>query len=123
MTAGVYAIINTVTGRRYIGSTKNFDQRRQHHLSRIRRGDFYPSRQLLPDIATYGPDAFAVELIETVNADDAALEDAERRWMRHFDETAPGSLYNVDRSARRPFWRNSRTASPHPPASEGEGTP
>lgn len=38
MTCGVYEIVNTVNGKRYVGSSKNIEKREKEHFNDLRRG-------------------------------------------------------------------------------------
>ena len=69
MTMGVYAIRNTNTGARYIGSSTNIERRAQQHVQELNR---LATRQLPADLAwpfvcdwiQYGQDAFEVDVLE-----------------------------------------------------------
>lgn len=88
--AGVYAIVNTVTGRMYIGSSRDVDQRFATHRSAVRRGE-HRNRALREDVRAYGPHVFEPRILEEVEADDVTLTKAEQRWI---DATDEASLYN-----------------------------
>src|ERR1051325_9522474 len=83
MIAGVYAIINTVTGHRYIGSTKNFRVRSGTHRWGLNTGNL-PNKPLRAAWAEHGREAFLIQMLEETAADDDTLETAERRWIEHF---------------------------------------
>lgn len=102
MTAGVYAIINTVTGHRYIGSTKDFETRRQAHLTALRTDYVITNKRLTAALHAYGVAAFSIEMIELVEPDESALETAERRWITYYAEIDRERLYNVELTGRRP---------------------
>lgn len=104
MTAGVYAIINTLTGDRYIGSTRDFEARRRYHQSSLRTGYIPINGRLSRARKEYGQDAFTIDLIEETQADDDSLQAAECRWLRHFAEISREQLYNYDLTGRRPRW-------------------
>ena len=38
-TSGVYAIVNTLNGKKYVGSTKCFKERFAEHRSQLRKGN------------------------------------------------------------------------------------
>lgn len=42
--SGIYEIVNTVNGKRYIGSAKNFANRWSGHLRRLRRNDHHSAK-------------------------------------------------------------------------------
>jgi group I intron endonuclease len=101
MTAGVYAIVNTINGHRYIGSTKDFETRGKAHRTSLRSGSCYTNGRLAAAIREFGGAAFIVEMIEEVEPDDDALQEAERRWLMHFSAVDRGGLYNFDLTGRR----------------------
>lgn len=100
MTAGVYAIVNRVTARRYIGSSKNIEQRwsGHHSLFRCRRH----VAALQRDWEAYGSEAFVLDVLEEVDADGPALVLAERKWIDRFRAENPTCLYNQRRRTFRP---------------------
>jgi group I intron endonuclease len=100
MTAGVYAIINTATGHRYIGSTKNFRVRSGSHRWSIATGNFF-NKALCAAWAEYGPGVFQIELLEETASDDDTLESAERHWIQHFAKDNRAALYNWHLTGRR----------------------
>ena len=55
--SGIYEILNTVNGKRYIGSAKNFKVRWSRHLSLLRLNKHY-SKYLQASWNKYGEDAF-----------------------------------------------------------------
>lgn len=105
-----------MNGRRYIGSTINLEARRQLHVSRIKNR--YPGTYtaLMTDMDKYGMDAFTLGLLEATEPDEDALEAAERHWIARQEATAPGSLYNHDKTARRFGTTHRRKPRPQPAA-------
>lgn len=57
MNAGIYEIVNTVNGKRYVGSAVNFSFRWRNHRSLLRRGAHH-SRHLQSAWAKHGEDTF-----------------------------------------------------------------
>lgn len=107
MIAGVYAIVNTVTGHRYIGSTRNFRVRSGSHRWSINTGNFF-NKAMVAAWREHGPGAFRIELIEETAGDDDTLEAAEHRWIQHFAAMDRSSLYNVRLTGQR----NTRPSRP-----------
>lgn len=64
--AGVYAIINNETGKRYIGSSKNVNKRLHEHLYYLKKGKHY-NKELLNDYKK--GNKFDVELIMKIPCD------------------------------------------------------
>lgn len=88
--AGIYAIVNTVNGRQYIGSAVNLKARLKHHRTMLRVG-----RHVNPKLQNawnkYGESSFKFELIKTgmpVNQL-PALE------QQHIDAALSSGLYNL----------------------------
>jgi len=90
--AGVYTILNLVTGKCYVGSSNNVAHRWECHLSRLNNGKHSLSA-LQSDWQRYGPDAFAWSLVEVC----ATRAEAIRREQYHIDTTP--DLYNAARRA------------------------
>lgn len=89
-TIAVYAIANTVTGRRYVGATRDLDTRLQAHRAAFRRGANRPV-DMQADWDRYGPDAFAFETLE-VFPSLGGVRESEDRWIA--EATRTGGAYN-----------------------------
>lgn len=77
--AGVYELICTATGEKYVGSTKGLRSRLNVHFSQMKTGAHSNSRlQELYD--EYGREAFVWALLETIEDREARL-DAEQRYI------------------------------------------
>ena len=92
--SGIYEIVNTVNGKRYVGSALNFRQRWHGHRSRLNQGRHH-SRHLQASWDKYGEAAFAFRIIERCGRD-TLLE----REQHHIDQ---GCEYNVSRTAGSPL--------------------
>lgn len=91
MTCGIYAIINTKNGKRYVGASITIEIRFGQHKNRLRRG-VHHSIRLQRAWRKYGPDPWMFVILEEVGAD--FLFVAEQRWI---DERAE---YNASAVAR-----------------------
>lgn len=60
--SGIYEIVNTVNGKRYIGSAGNYAKRWREHMSHLRRGS-HPNRHLQSAWRKYGEVAFDSRLV------------------------------------------------------------
>ena len=93
MTAGVYAIRNTVNGRRYIGQSENIEKRIREHIvhlnSAVSTALLYPEfppkwlrvesfDRWLRDWFEHGSDAFEVDVLEIIEDKQTRL--ARERW-------------------------------------------
>jgi len=90
--AGVYTILNLITGRCYVGSSLNVPKRLQYHLSQLNNGK-HANAPLLADWVRYGTKAFSWNQVELCATRDEAIA-AEQR---HIDSTP--NLYNMARRA------------------------
>ncbi len=72
-TMGIYEIYNIKTGKRYIGSSKNIEQRWSSHMSGLRRGDHH-NYYLQQDYRRYGEDSFVFSIIKEVPKEELLFE-------------------------------------------------
>ncbi|MGE3596412.1 MAG: GIY-YIG nuclease family protein [Dehalococcoidia bacterium] len=97
-TFGVYSILNTITGRRYIGSTTSaFRERWVGHRRDLRNGE-HDNAPLQAAWNYHGALAF-LWLIEEIVPDRAAVLAAEQRHLNQYQTTWRTSLYNVCQTA------------------------
>lgn len=66
MNIGIYCLLNVKTGKRYIGSTKNFKRRKKEHFthlngSKVKAGY---SAEMFEDAKKYGAETFVFSVIE-----------------------------------------------------------
>ena len=92
-TPGIYALVNTVNGKRYYGSSENCEHRFKVHVKELRAGR-HVNRKLLNAWAKYGPDAFRFEVVEVV----AVLEEL----LVREDAWIPKGEYNICQKAGKP---------------------
>lgn len=84
--AGVYAVRNRETGRVLLGSSRNLHGPLNRHRAELNFGS-HRCRALQKDWNALGPEAFAFEILERVDAAliglerDAALKDLEQKWI------------------------------------------
>lgn len=98
--SGIYAIVNTLTQDRYIGSSGDIAMRHKQHKGLLRQGKHY-ARLLQEAWNSYGEEAFEFVILEVV-PDIHLLEAVEQRYL---DEEQP--VYNGARIAS-----NATTSSP-----------
>lgn len=92
MTAGVYAIVNTNTGKAYVGSSKNINVRWGGRRGELNRG-VSRNKPLQTDWTATKGAGFELRVLEVTEPDDAALMAAEDRWIGTFGAAASG-VYN-----------------------------
>jgi group I intron endonuclease len=91
----VYAHTHIESGRRYIGLTKKrMLQRWNEHVYNAKRKQGKGCRHFWNAIRKYGKDAFSHEVLEVCYSLEAANE-AEKRWIVHFDTTNPEEGFNL----------------------------
>lgn len=91
--SGVYAIVNTVNNKRYVGSSKSVDSRFNEHRRKLRRGD-HTNKKLQRAWNKYGEDKFEFVVIE-----ECCIDNLLTREQAYIDEC---SEYNVRKNA----WAN-----------------
>lgn len=93
--SGVYKITNTESGKFYIGSSKDMDNRKSEHWNALRRGDHI--NPILQNSWNYhGESVFTFEIVETCEADQCLI-----REQHYLDLLQPfkGVGYNINRKA------------------------
>jgi hypothetical protein len=87
--SGVYEIVNTKTGMRYVGSSINMQQRRQQHMHDLRNG-VHCNPYLQNSYNIHGEGEFQFNVIET--APKNSIREMEQSLI---DESDFDSLYNI----------------------------
>lgn len=88
LASGIYSFLNIKTGYRYIGQSRNLENRRKEHLRSLARGDHH-SKYLQRSIATHGIDVLIYSVLEYCSID--ALTEREQYWLDYYK---PTGLYN-----------------------------
>ncbi len=98
MTSGVYAIVNKINGKRYVGKSNNIERRWSDHI-RLLRKDTKPkdcNRHLYSSFKKYGENNFGFEYLESFDVyDDALLSEAELFWIDLFGTLNRDFGYNL----------------------------
>lgn len=76
--SGIYEILNTVSGDRYIGQASNFTKRWSRHRRMLQRGN-HDNQHLQNAWNKYGECAFSFRVVE--RCEKAVITAAEQRWM------------------------------------------
>lgn len=90
--SGIYAIVNKVNGKRYVGSAVNLAARWRFHRSMLAAGKHH-SRKLQNSWAKHGRDCFEFYVIEHVSVKQMLIP-REQVWIDHF-MAATDAGYNV----------------------------
>ena len=80
--SGIYKIVNLITGKYYVGSTKSFETRKTCHFSRLRNNN-HTNQHLQNAYNKYGKDSFIFEIIEYV--EEELLLDIEQSYLDNFE--------------------------------------
>lgn len=94
---GVYAIVNSVTGKAYIGSAVNIRRRWTQHRRELRDGT-HNNGYLAASWAKRGEDAFTFHVIEEV-PDSLSLVEREQAWLDEMRTFDPERGYNISPTA------------------------
>jgi len=100
---GIYAILNTANGKRYVGSAVSLRTRLRNHLWHLRQGS-HRNRKLLNAWRKHGEESFQAEILETV-FDAEMLILREQYWIDAHNAHAGG--YNLNPTAGSNLGRKS----------------
>lgn len=89
---GVYLIENTVTGRKYVGSSSNIDRRIKTHIQHLEKG-CHNNRKLQKDHDMHGIESFNFIILEKDVAHDL-LTAYEKYWIYKHDAIVKYKGYN-----------------------------
>lgn len=90
---GVYLIENSVTGRKYVGSSSNIDRRIKTHKQHLQKG-CHNNRKLQKDHDMYGIESFKFIILEKDVAHDL-LTAYEKYWIYKHDAIVKYKGYNI----------------------------
>ena len=82
--SGIYKITNTVTGKFYIGSSKDVKHRLANHKCPSRWKQ-YPNNQMYIDMQKYGVDKFELQILEEVEIE--SLKETEQKFIETLKPT------------------------------------
>ena len=91
--SGIYSIINTANGKRYIGQAKDIEGRIKHHKSRLNHGK-HKNCHLQAAWYKYKAESFVFQVVELTPADN--LNAKESYWIEFFKATEREYGYNLD---------------------------
>jgi group I intron endonuclease len=107
MTAGIYLITNTVTGDRYVGQSRDIENRWKVHQHRL-RGSKHHNRLLQRDWQRYGMEVFELSILQVIDPESLEsseyhprfrlryiLKAEEKRWRAELEPE-----YNINQSER-----------------------
>ena len=89
---GVYLIENTITGRKYVGSSSNIDRRIKNHIQHLEKG-CHNNRKLQKDHDSHGIESFNFVILEKDVSHDL-LTAYEKYWIYKHDAIVKYKGYN-----------------------------
>lgn len=87
-----YRIVNTLTGKCYVGITANPKERKKAHFKSL-RGNYHHSKHLQDSFNKHGEKVFRWEVIEKQLCTYEDACEREKHWINHFDSYENG--YNM----------------------------
>lgn len=98
MSIGIYAIVNKVNGKRYVGKSINIEQRWTSHLSQLRciKRSKDCNRYLYSSFKKYGESNFGFEYLELFDEpNEIQLSNRELHWMLELKSLSRDNGYNL----------------------------
>jgi group I intron endonuclease len=97
MTCGIYAIVNKVNGKRYVGKSINIEGRWGSHLSQLRNKTRSKdcNRYLYNSFQKHEETSFGFEYLEVLPTDDIILYERELYWMLELNTLDKAFGYNL----------------------------
>lgn len=92
MNSGIYKILNNITNKCYVGSTKNFNIRWTHHLNKLKKGQ-HSSIKLQRSFDKHGESVFSFHIIEYIEYEKQIIIDRENYWINKLSSKING--YNI----------------------------
>jgi len=102
MTCGIYAIVNKLDGKRYVGKSINIEARWTAHLSVLRNDVMKKgvNRHLFNSFKKHGEVSFGFEYLEVIDeADELLLSERELVWMEKLNTCSRDKGYNLRRDS------------------------
>ena len=94
MSSGIYSILNTANGHRYIGQSTDLSKRRFAHFTALRHG-VHKNQHLQAAFIHYGSQAFRWSVLQ-VCCGTASLDAAECHWIALHRSNDPHRGYNTE---------------------------
>lgn len=97
MSCGIYAIVNKINSKRYIGKSINIESRWSNHLYNLRKDTRSKdtNRHLFGAFKKYGEESFGFEYLEIVEPDDVLLAERELYWITKYNSLDRNCGYNL----------------------------
>lgn len=92
MNSGIYKIVNTLNGKVYVGSTKDFQKRWRKHFNDLEKQQ-HSSIKLQRSYNKHGKDVFVCEIIEEIPYEKDKILEREQYWIDTLNSKENG--YNI----------------------------
>lgn len=92
MNSGIYKIVNTLNGKTYVGSTKDFQKRWKEHFNDLEKQQ-HSSIKLQRSYNKHGKNVFVCEIIEEIPYEKDKILEREQYWIDTLNSKENG--YNI----------------------------
>lgn len=92
MNSGIYKIVNTLNGKTYVGSTKDFQKRWKRHFNDLEKQQ-HSSIKLQRSYNKHGKNVFVCEIIEEIPYEKDKILEREQYWIDTLNSKENG--YNI----------------------------
>jgi group I intron endonuclease len=99
MSSGIYCILNTSNGHRYIGQSVDLSRRKSYHFTALAKG-IHKNRHLQSAWNRYGAQTFKWEVLQVVSHP-YLLDAQERYWIDLYATNDHKHGYNTESGGRR----------------------
>ncbi len=108
---GIYCIINTITSKRYIGSSRRINKRLLEHKNKLVRG-IHHSQKLQNSFNKHGIDAFQFDFLLLFNTliDDALLKRLEQEYIINYNACHNGYVMSENTLCNNDWTKERREA-------------
>lgn len=117
----VYSITNIENGKKYIGSTVNYEKRHRAHLNGL-RGSYHDNRLLQQDFDIYGEDSFVFEIICKTDSEEERFR-IEANLIQQFRTFEFDNGYNLSTDGRGKYIITEKTREKMRQNTIGENNP
>lgn len=123
--SGIYAIVNLINNKVYVGKSKNINRRWQDHKNSIFKNSKDANRHLKNAVNKYGINNFNLEVLEEISIDkgDGYFNDKELFWMDYLNSCDRENGYNLRRDSSTRMFVSKETRELQSKASMGVNNP
>ena len=91
---GIYCILNTANGHRYVGQSTDLSRRKSYHFTALFKGT-HKNKHLQAAYNRYGASCFQWLILQVV-CGTSSLDTAERHWIAFYASNDPRHGYNAE---------------------------